>query len=92
MKKQDIEIYIEELNLVGFERGDRYRISESVQQELQQLFAAAPAQALPTANLSADSVDAGSFTAGFETRPATIGQQIAGSIYNSLTQPRGGSK
>ncbi len=92
MKRQDIEIYIEELNLVGFAPGDRYQISESVQHELEQLFAAGCATAFPAADVSAEFIDAGSFTATSESRPATIGAQIAGSVYDALTQPDGGSK
>jgi hypothetical protein len=79
----NVELHIEELVLHGFERGDRDRISEAVQQELTRLFA----QGVPPSLAQGGEIgrlDGGGFemTAGMQS--GAIGTQIAQSIYGGL--------
>jgi hypothetical protein len=79
----NVELHIEELVLHGFERGDRDRIGEAVQQELTQLFA----QGVPPSLAQGGTIgrlDGGGFemTAGMQS--GAIGIQIAQSIYGGL--------
>lgn len=79
-----IELHIEELVLEGFPPGDRRHIAAAVQAELTRLFME---QGLPpalSAGTAVPSLDAGAFHMAPDTKPAAVGQQIAGNVYNGF--------
>jgi hypothetical protein len=79
----NVELHIEELLLHGFERGDRDRISEAVQQELTRLFA----QGVPPSLAQGGEIgrlDGGGFEMNADMQSGAIGSQIAQSIYGGL--------
>jgi hypothetical protein len=81
----NIELYIDQLVLHGFPRGDRHRIGEAIQQELlRQLFE----QGIPDTLARQDHVsrlNAGSVQAEQGGGPERIGMQVAQAVYDSVT-------
>ncbi len=83
--KQLIEIHIDELVLHGFPPHQRHYISEAVQMELQHLLSL---HGIPDGLQNGGvnySINAGSFNMQQNSKPAAIGQSIAGSVYNSFS-------
>ena len=81
---QNIELHIEELVLHGFLPGDRRHIAAAVEAELTRLFTE---QGLPpalAAGTAVPTVDAGAFQMAPDAKPAAVGQQIAGNVYNGF--------
>jgi len=76
---QQVEIYIDELILHGFQPGERYQVAAAVESELYRLFTenGVPASIRQGGNIP--SLNAGSFQ-----RNNAPGMQIAGSVYNAL--------
>lgn len=77
----EIEIQIDEIALIGFERIDRARVREALVAELSRLLAK---EGIPEGLSSAGTVetlDGGAFRLAAGMRPEQIGQQIALSLY-----------
>lgn len=83
--KPDIAIHIDELTLDGFDSRDSALIGQAVETELARLFAlhAAPASLLK--NFSYSNLDAGTLTFAAGSKATTIGNQIASSVFKSIT-------
>jgi hypothetical protein len=82
----NIELNIEELVLYGFAYGDRYLISEAIQQELGRLLAE---QGLPAATAQSGDLshlNAGTFDMAPSSRPKSIGTQVAQTVYQGLNR------
>ncbi len=82
-----IEIEIGELVLHGFAPGDRTRIGDAVEAELQDLLAR---HSLPAEAVSRARVDAGKFQVARGAKPRSVGSQIAGALYRSVSGKRAG--
>ncbi len=81
----NIELHINELVLYGFERGDRYRIGEALQQELlRQLSEQGLAQGLLQQG-HAPRLDAGAIQLQQGDHAETIGRQVAQAVYASVS-------
>lgn len=82
----NIELHIEKLVLHGLSSSDRHRIGRAVELELARLFTE---RGLPSA-LSQDrnfaQVDSGTFNVTPNAKTATIGTQIAQSVYAGFTK------
>lgn len=77
----EIEIQIDEIALIGFERIDRERVRVALVAELSRLLAE---EGIPEGLSSAGAVetlDGGAFRLGPGMRPEQIGQQIALALY-----------
>lgn len=85
MKPMNIELRIEELALHGFAPGDRYRIAESVERELQRLLAEQGAPALFSAAIDLARIDAGAFDLKPNANSEMIGAQVARAIYSGMS-------
>jgi hypothetical protein len=88
MKPANIELHIEELVLRGFAPGDRYRIGEAVEAELQRLFAEQGAPPSLTQDGEIERLDGGSFEMAAGSRSDAIGAQVAHAVYGRLTLNR----
>jgi hypothetical protein len=90
MKQPNIHLHIEELVLHSFAPGDRYAITDAVQQELSRLFAGQSVHANFTSALiqhaNNASLDAGDFHVEQNSKPNTIGNQIAQAVHGGLTK------
>jgi len=90
MNRPQIELHIEELVLHGFERSDRYPIADAVERELSRLLAAQFVEQGGPSSLahSAESahLDAGAFHVAANSKPDSIGVQIAQTVYGGLTK------
>lgn len=84
MRPANIELHIEELVLHGFAPGDRYRIGEAVERELQRLFAEQGAPASLAQGGDRDYVDGGTFEAPRAARAGAIGARVAQNLYGGL--------
>jgi len=85
MKPMNIELHIEELALHGFAPGDRYRIGEAVERELQRLLAEQGAPALFSGPVDLTRIDAGAFNMKPDANSEMIGVQVAQAIYSGMS-------
>jgi hypothetical protein len=84
MRPANVELHIEELVLHGFAPGDRYRIGEAVERELQRLFAEQGAPPSLAQGGERDYVDGGAFEAPRDARAGAIGARVAQNLYGGL--------
>ncbi|HEX4667181.1 MAG TPA: hypothetical protein VH207_11320 [Chthoniobacterales bacterium] len=81
---REIEVYIEELVLHGFDPGARWQIGDVLEQELRGLLAA---KGIPPSWLSSPgAIEAGPIRNLSRTKPAVTGVQIAGATYHGGTK------
>lgn len=80
----NVELHIEELMLHGFAPGDRYRVGEAVERELQRLLAEQGAPDLLNGSVVLARIDAGSFNLDQNAKSEMIGAQVAQAIYSGL--------
>jgi hypothetical protein len=85
MRPANIELHIEELVLHGFAPGDRHRIGEAVERELQRLFAEQGAPPSLTHGGEIEHLDGGAFEAPHSAGGETIGARIAQNLYGRVT-------
>ncbi|MGC2696893.1 MAG: hypothetical protein WA738_13995 [Candidatus Angelobacter sp.] len=83
-----IELHIEELVLHGFSSRDRFRIGDAVQKELRRLLGGHGLPAFLGKQLSAESLDAGTFRVAPGAKPQAIGVQLAQSLHHGLSSPK----
>jgi len=83
MKKQNIELNIEELVLDGFAPGDRYRIAAAVERELAALF---KEQGAPQSLIRGGEIElhGGAFEAARGSKPEAIGARVAQAVYGGM--------
>jgi hypothetical protein len=85
--RTSVEIEIESLALTGFRSSDRYQITASVQSELARLIESKGLPATDAAgSMDFPGLDAGSFKLRAGASPASIGAQIARSLYHSISK------
>ena len=84
MKPMNVELHIEELVLHGFAPGDRYRIGEAVELELQRLLAEQGAPNLFNGNVELARIDAGAFDVKPDAKSELIGAQVAQAVYEGM--------
>lgn len=84
MKPMNVELHIEELMLHGFAPGDRYRIGEAVERELQRLLSEQAAPDLLKGSVEVARIDAGSFNLDQNAKSEMIGAQVAQAIYSGF--------
>lgn len=80
----DIELYIEELVLHGFDPGAREAIASEVQAELERRLALELAMPGEIAGGALERIDAGSVRVASADRPRAIGTQIGGAIAGAI--------
>jgi hypothetical protein len=85
MSPANIELHIEELVLHGFAPGDRYRVGEALEQELQRLFAERGAPPSLTQGGEIEHLDGGAFEAPHSAGAEAIGARIAQNLYERVT-------
>jgi hypothetical protein len=82
MKRQNIELHIEELVLHGFSPGDRRGIAGAVERELAKLL---EEKGTPVVNSGEiDRLDGGSFRVVQGSKPESTGAQIARAVYRGM--------
>jgi len=86
---QNIELHIEELVLHGFRPGDRHRIGEALQLELEKLFLEQGVPELMSLDGEYTRTNAGSVQIRVGSNAEIVGREIAGSLYGSF-QPAAG--
>lgn len=86
-----IELHIEELVLHGFEGYNKHQIGEAIEREIARLLQerGLPASFSMEANLGR--LNAGSLTMQPNAKAATVGSQIAQSVYKGLGSENAGS-
>ena len=84
IKPYNIELHIEELVLHGFSPGDRDAIGAAILGELARLFAEQGAHPALQQTRAVEKVDGGSFTMRAGAKAATVGTQVAQSVYGGL--------
>ncbi len=84
MRSKNIELYIEELALDGFEQDDRQRIAEAVECELTYLFTEKGVSPSLAGGGEIDRLDGGTFQAVPGSRPDAIGAKVARAVYGGL--------
>jgi hypothetical protein len=84
MKPKNIELNIEELVLHGFSPGDRYRISEAVEQELTRLLADRGVPQLLERGGAVAGIDGGAINVTTGTTAKGVGAQVARAVYGGL--------
>jgi hypothetical protein len=82
----NVEIYVEELVLDGFSPADRYRIGQTVEQELGRVLAERGAPPALTRDGEISRLDGGTFEAKPGSGVAAIGVQVAQAVYGGLSQ------
>lgn len=86
MTPKNIELHIEELVLEGFSPRDRYRIGETVEQELTRLLADRGVPDSLAQGGEVASVDGGAFEVATGSRAEVVGAQVAKAVYGGLRQ------
>lgn len=86
MKPMNVELHIEELVLHGFAPGDRYRIGEAVERELQRLLTEQDAPHLFGGDVGLTQIDAGTFNLEPSAKSDAIGAQVAQAIYGGMNR------
>lgn len=90
MRGPNVEFHIEELVLDGFARADRYAIADAFERELSRLLAEQfTAQGTPPAladNAEYAQLDAGAFHVAPNSKPNSVGAQIAHAVHGELTK------
>lgn len=84
MKKQNIELHIEELVLHGFSPGDRYNIARAVERELSMLIGDKGVSQDFVNNGEIERLDGGSFQVLSDSKPESTGAQIARAVYGGM--------
>jgi len=84
MKKQNIELHIEELVLHGFSPGDRHGIAQAVERELAILIEERGAPADLLNNREIERLDGGSFQVMPGSKPEAAGAKIARAVYGGM--------
>jgi hypothetical protein len=79
-----VELHIEELVLHGFAPGDRYKIGEAVQLELQRLLAEQSVPHPLNAGVELAQIDAGAFYVQPNAKPGATGAQVAQAVYGGI--------
>ena len=81
---QTIELHVERLVLHGFAADQRYRISETVKQELARLIETHGVPATLVERVSVEALEGKSFNVNREPRPQQIGSQVAQAVFRAL--------
>lgn len=84
--KPDIELYIDKLVLQGFPPGNRHRIAQAVERELTRLFTEQGAPPSLSQGGNFDQWNGGTFTMVSNASAASIGVQIAQTVYTGFVK------
>ncbi|HVR34870.1 MAG TPA: hypothetical protein VMS21_03355 [Methylomirabilota bacterium] len=88
MNRSQIDLRIDELVLTGFRPGDRHRISDAFQRELQRLMETHSGGLSPRGDAGIDSLPAPAFDFPAGMPPRIVGRTAARQLYQALsTQP-----
>lgn len=79
-----VEVHIEELVLHGFGAGDRFPISDAVEQELTRLLAEQDGWNLPSGPLVIERLNGGTFKVALGGRPAGVGWDVARAVHGAF--------
>ena len=79
-----VSLHIETLALDGFPPGDRYRIGEAVQRELERLVSTQGLPPVPARQADIPRLDGGAFQVAPGAKADAIGSQIAQAVYGGL--------
>jgi hypothetical protein len=80
----DIELVIDELSLHGFDRRDRDRIVEAIQDELTSLLSGSANNSPFSTSGHVDRIDAGTMRVPQGASPAVVGSQVAQAVYRGI--------
>jgi len=86
MKRQNIELHIEELVLHGFSPGDRDGIAQAVERELAMLIEERGAPPSLERVSEVAHVDGGAFEVAPDSRAQVVGAKVAKAVYGELRQ------
>jgi hypothetical protein len=92
MKRPNLNLHIKELVLHGFAPNDRYAIADAVQQELSRLLGTSAEQSHSDfestliQHSSNARLDAGAFQVEQNSKPTSLGNQIAQAVHGGLTK------
>ena len=88
-ERRSIELHIEELVLHGFSAGDRYRIADALQVELARLLTEENLSLSAAFDTRLESLDAGVFQVGSESKSGLIGGQVARALFRGVARSAG---
>ncbi|GJQ57398.1 MAG: hypothetical protein D8M57_18975 [Candidatus Scalindua sp. AMX11] len=84
----NIELHIDNLVLHGFSPHDRHRIGAAVEHQLTQILAKQGITSFLSKGGELSHLDGGTFDMAPNTKPGTIGAQVAKSVYAGLKSER----
>jgi hypothetical protein len=87
----NIELHVEELVLHGFEGYNKYMIGEAIEREITRLLQERGLPASFSVETNLGRFNAGNFTVQPNAKAATVGNQIARSVYKGLGNENRGS-
>jgi hypothetical protein len=88
-ERRSIELHIEELVLHGFSAGDRYRIADGLQVELERLLTEGNLSLSTSFDTRLESLDAGVVRVGSESKSGLIGGQVARALLRGVARSAG---
>jgi len=84
--RHSVEVHIEELVLHGFAAGDRCGIGEAVERELALLLRESEIPNALRFDNAVDEIRGVAFNTTHDAKPATLGRQIATTVYQAFRQ------
>ena len=84
LDEPNVEMKIEQMILEGFSPSDRYRIGDSVQNELERIFNEQGVSWTINKSIGLETLDGGEFAITHATRAASVGNQLAQSVYKGI--------
>ena len=86
LEEPNVEMKIEQMILEGFSPSDRYRIGDSVQNELERIFNEQGVSWTINKSIELETLDGGEFATTHATRAASVGNQLAQSVYQGISR------
>jgi hypothetical protein len=86
MRPVKLDVHVEELMLLGFAPGDRYRIGDAMQRELAHLFAEQGTPPSLVQEREVARLDSGTFEVSPDSKADAIGVQVAQAVYVGLSR------
>lgn len=86
LEEPNVEMKIEQMILEGFSPSDRYRIGDSVQNELEHMLTDQRVSWTINKSIELETLDGGEFATTHATRAASVGNQLAQSVYQGISR------
>jgi hypothetical protein len=86
LDEPNVVMKIEQMILEGFGPSDRYRIGDSVQNELERIFTEQGVSWTINKSIEIETLDGGEFATTRPIRARSVGNQLAQSVYQGITR------